>query len=265
MLQWGRDDGQRLAAIVRSRCRPRPSSATVCINSVDYGIETAVDNGVPQQLAVTTACLDDGLPYMNAFLIEVGTEVSPQPDANLEFFNVPAAGCCNAETQSMSIKLEAPVDCIEEGCQSLFIGVNSLGQIAPSYIEAEDCNVFDPLDLAAIGFADIHTVMIINGDGTDGNGGADGGGIDGGGDDAVPAVGGFLPLAFPDIADDVERVLPSTPVRGIRGSDDEKQHRTSHLPPHRPDALPAGDLLVAGGGGRSGLARHPRLAGAAGG
>jgi len=167
-----------------------------CVDSVDYAIETAVDLGIPQQLVVTTSCLDDGLPFMDAFLIEVGSVTHAQPDADMEFFNVAAAGCCDADTQSMSIELEAPIDCTQAGCGSLFLGSNNSGQIRPTYIKSDSCAVPEPTDLAVIGFPDVHLVMVAYGSGTDGghgDGGGDGGG-DPGGDGKVPATGGVGPL-----------------------------------------------------------------------
>ena len=68
-----------------------------CVDDIDFGIETAIDNGVPQNLVVTTACLDDGAPFLESFLDVVGVENITQPDAELEFFNVNAAGCCDSE------------------------------------------------------------------------------------------------------------------------------------------------------------------------
>jgi len=169
-------------------------TGSFCVESLSYGIESAVDNGVPQSIVVTTACLDDGLPFMHAFLTEVGSESHPQVDAELEFFNVTASGCCDADTQSLSIELEAPLDCTVAGCTSLYVGSNNLGQSAPTYIESASCGVIEPTDLAAIGFPDMHIVMVVEGDGTDGNGGdgGDDGGDSGGGSpcDCCVAQGG---------------------------------------------------------------------------
>jgi hypothetical protein len=158
-----------------------------CAESVDYGIETAIDNGVPQNLVVTTACLPDGMPYLNLFLNEVGSEVHAQADADLEFFNVTASGCCDADTESMSVELEAPLDCTVAGCGQLYIGSNNLGQSGPTYLASVSCGVNDPTNIADIGFPDMHLVMIVNGDGTDGNG--DGG--QDGDDGPVPASNGI--------------------------------------------------------------------------
>jgi len=165
------------------------------VQSVDYGIETAVDFGVPQTIQVTTACLPDGMPYLNVFLNEQATEVHAQPDADLEFFNVAASGSCNADDSSLSMELEFPLDCTVAGCGAIFVGSNNLGQSDPSYVQSGSCGLADPTNLAAIGFPDMHLVMIVNGDGTDGNGD---GGTDGGQDGPVPASStiGMIALAI---------------------------------------------------------------------
>jgi hypothetical protein len=160
-------------------------SGAFCAENVDYAIETATDFGVRQFLNVNTACLDDGLPYLGVFLDEVGSVSNSQPDAVEEFFNSLASGCCDSATQSMSIELEAPLDCTVAGCGNIFIGSNNLGQSAPTYIASASCGIVDPTDFAAIGFPDVHVVMVVNGDGTDGNGGGDGG------NDVVPASNGI--------------------------------------------------------------------------
>jgi len=165
-------------------------TGSFCAESLDYGVETAVDLGVPQTTATTTACLDDGMPYLGLFLTEVGSGTTGQADADLEFFNVATSGCCDADTQSMSIELEAPIDCTIAGCGALFFGSNNLGQSAPTYIASGSCGIVDPTDMAAIGFPDVAIVMVVHGDGTDGNGGGDGGG-DGGSDGPVPASNGI--------------------------------------------------------------------------
>jgi hypothetical protein len=86
--------------------------------------------------------------------------------------NAAVAGCCDADTEDLAVRLanQSP---------GFFMGANSLGQSAPSYITATDCGVSDPLDLAAVGFPNSHLVLVVNGDGEggSGDGGGDGGGV----------------------------------------------------------------------------------------
>lgn len=148
-----------------------------CVESVDYAIETAVG---PQNVTVNVFCLDDGLPFLNAFLVLAGTAVQPQPEADLAFFNIEVGGCCDSATQRMAVELLSD-DCLESGtCQFLFFGANDLGQTGPSYVSAEDCGVPDPVDTMLIAAVDYMLIQVING--SDEAQGGDGGG--------VPATGG---------------------------------------------------------------------------
>lgn len=164
------------------------------IASVDYGVETVVG---AQSMTATTHCLDEGLPFLLAFLTQVGTNTIAQPEAELEFFNIAVGGSCDTATQDLAVDMSTD-DCLESGaCLSLFIGCNDLGQSGPFYVHADDCGIFDPVDLAGLGFPNAHGVYVVNGDagGGTGDGGGDGGGDgagDGGGDGGgVPASTGI--------------------------------------------------------------------------
>jgi len=157
-----------------------PFKGDLCAKSVDYGIETAV--GPTQNITANVWCLDNGLPFLGVFLTLAGANSQPQPDADLEFFNIEVSACCDSQTQSMAIELLSD-NCQETlTCQLLFIGCNDLGQTAPSYITADDCLVIDPVDLALIGFPDSHVIQVVeaeddSGDPHDGGDGGTGGGV----------------------------------------------------------------------------------------
>ena len=82
---------------------------TLTVESIDYGIETAI--GPTQNITVTTYCLDEGLPFQLAFLDQVGTTTQPQPDAELEFFNIAVGGTCDTATQDLAVDLSSD-DCL---------------------------------------------------------------------------------------------------------------------------------------------------------
>jgi len=137
-----------------------------CTKSVDYGIETATG---PQSITANVYCLDEGLPFLLVFLTLEGTASQPQPDADLEFFNIEVAGCCDAGTRDMAVELLSE-DCVESGtCTRLFIGFNDLGQTAPSYISAPDCGITDPFDLTLLDFPTDHLIQVVNGSETAGD------------------------------------------------------------------------------------------------
>jgi hypothetical protein len=163
---------------------------TLTVASLDYAIETAV--GPTQNITATMYCLDEGLPFLLEFLTQVGQTTVPQQDAELEFFNIPIGGSCDTASQDLAVDMGTE-DCLagEADCLSLFIGANDLGQSGPTYVHADDCGIFDPVDTAALGFVSVHIVYVVNGeaDGGTGDGGAGDGGDGGGGD--VPASTGI--------------------------------------------------------------------------
>ena len=63
----------------------------------------------------------------------------------------------------MSIELEAPLDCSIAGCGALYIGMNDLGQIAPTYVESASCGLTEPYDLNSSGFPGPNLVMVVHG------------------------------------------------------------------------------------------------------
>jgi len=160
---------------------------TLTVASLDYGIETAV--GPTQNITATMYCLDEGLPFELAFLTQVGINTVAQPDAELEFFNIAVGGSCDTASQDLAVDMSTE-DCLagEADCLSLFIGANDLGQSGPTYVHADDCGIFDPVDTVALGFFTIHIVYVVNGEADGGDPPQDDGGDDG--PDQVPASTG---------------------------------------------------------------------------
>ena len=136
-------------------------------------------------MTVNVNCLDQTLPFLYQFMVLKDAVTVTLTDQSLEFHNTVIGGSCDVATEDMAIDLHAE-DCDITGCSTLFIGMNDLGQSAPTYIASASCGIVDPGDLAGIGFPNAHLVMKVNG--------ADGGTDDGGsGDDGggtVPATTG---------------------------------------------------------------------------
>jgi hypothetical protein len=187
-----------------------------CVESVDYAIQSAV--GPTQSLTVNVYCLDDGLPFLLEFLTPVGTNSVPQPDATLEFFNIPVGGCCDADLQAMAVELRTE-DCTETGtCVKLFIGMNGLGQYAPTYATAPDCGIDQPYDDQ--GWLWNHLIMVVNGEGEVPD---DGGGV-GGAVDAVqvaklvPADGTTVVALGEAVAFDGDTAVIGAPSDSVDGN-----------------------------------------------
>jgi hypothetical protein len=150
-------------------------TGTFTVEDIDWATESVVGD---QDLTINLYCLDDGLPFLMPFLTLTGTATVSLTDETLEFHNTEVSGHCDASTQRLAVEL-CSEDCQTSSCIENFIGMNSLGQTAPTYIVAEDCGVVDPLDLAAVGFPHSHLILVVNGEAGSG-GGDDGGGGDGG-------------------------------------------------------------------------------------
>jgi hypothetical protein len=111
-------------------------TGSFCVTSVDFGCQSAVgDSGGTQPLTLRTYCLDDGLSFDLGFLEMQDEVITTLPNCQLEFFNTEIGGCCDAQTQSLVIEIYAEY-CLAhpEICLNFWIGMNDLGQIAPSYM-----------------------------------------------------------------------------------------------------------------------------------
>jgi hypothetical protein len=155
---------------------------TFYVESVDWGTEV-VDGAQP--LEVNVYCLDQTLPFLYQFMTLKDMVSVPLTDETLTFHNTAIGGSCETATEDLAIDLHAPTDCTAGGCIKLFIGMNDLGQTAPTYIASASCGITDPVDLAGIGFPNAHLVMKVNAQGDC----CDDGGDDDGGD--VPATTGL--------------------------------------------------------------------------
>jgi hypothetical protein len=161
-------------------------TGTFNVDSVDWGIEMVTG---ALDLTVNVYCLDEGLPFLYQFMTLMDTVVVPLTDQELTFHNTEIGGACDTATQDLAIDLHAE-DCSIVGCIRCFIGMNNLGQTAPTYVAAASCSIDDPLDLQDLGFMDSHLVMKVNGPVGDDDGGYPDDG--GGGVPATTGVGGVL-------------------------------------------------------------------------
>jgi hypothetical protein len=106
-----------------------------CVTSVDYGCQSAVGGpGGTQPVTLHTYCLDDGSPFLSEFLELQDEVITTVPDCHLQFFNTEIGGCCDSRTQSLVVEIHAE-DCLASGtCLNFWIGMNDLGQTAPTYL-----------------------------------------------------------------------------------------------------------------------------------
>ena len=125
------------------------------ITAVEIGIETAVGAGGTQPLTVNI--------YSNTNMLALGAPLSSQnysiADQALSILSLPISA--SILTGEFTIEILTPDG--QLAGNSFFIGSNADGQTAPSYLRAPSCGVVNPLDTAAIGFANMHIVMNVAG------------------------------------------------------------------------------------------------------
>lgn len=126
-------------------------------SNVQFGVETAT--GGPQDVRVRIYDSGDFADTLTDTNVAFETTISIMDQA-LTLVDVPAAGTLSSG--SMIVEIFTPVG--PNGTESFFIGSNTAGQTAPSFIRADGCAITAPTDFAAIGFPDVHIVMNITGD-----------------------------------------------------------------------------------------------------
>jgi hypothetical protein len=131
------------------------------ISSISFGVEQSSGNGLGQDLDVVL-WTNNGAPFpggtlepLAIFFLTIINDSSFFVQIPLDQTTVPAG------TLELVMEVSSP-DGVANG-NVFFIGSNSAGQTGPSYIQAADCGWPDPVDLASIGFPDMHIVFNVDG------------------------------------------------------------------------------------------------------
>ena len=135
-----------------------PSPLT--INTVTFGIEQAAGGAQPVTVNLYTQNAGPAFPGGTRTL--VGTQNFTIPNQTLSLFTgtftTPATVPNNAV---LIVELFTPSG--QATGRSFFIGSNALPQTGPSYIMAAACGVPNPVDLASLGFPNMHIVLNVAG------------------------------------------------------------------------------------------------------
>jgi subtilisin family serine protease len=128
------------------------------VTEVSFAIQRLL--GPPQTIGVNLYTLQDDnrLTYEN--LTEIGTAQVTLSAQEMTTITVPVTGTVPAGS-TLVVEIDTP-DRLESG-GFLYIGSNSAGQTAPSYIRADACDLPEPADLAGLGFPDMHVIMNVTG------------------------------------------------------------------------------------------------------
>jgi hypothetical protein len=142
---------------------------TFTVSSVDWGTERVVG---ASEITINVYCLDEGLPFLYAFMELKDSAATPVADEVLTFHNTPVGGSCDSATEDMAVELYGD-DCEILGTCTLYrIGMNNLGETGMTWVASASCSLPDPTPLVAIPIYNAHLVMVVNGlGGTPGDGG----------------------------------------------------------------------------------------------
>jgi Secretion system C-terminal sorting domain/HYR domain len=134
------------------------------INSVQFGIELADANGTGTTQPVTVNVYTSAGAFPGGVRTLVGTSgVVQVPDQTLTTFTAPITVPPTVPANSiLCVELVTP-DGRAPANNRFFIGSNTSAQTGPSYIQAPDCGIATPTDLATIGFPNMRIILNVNG------------------------------------------------------------------------------------------------------
>jgi hypothetical protein len=138
-------------------------SGSVDVTSVRFGVEDASSGSAAgQPLTVNLYEIPAGSPLLFPNLMMIGSVSNPAfLDQGLTTTVVDVTGTVtDAVAYDLVVEIFTPNG--QSAGHSFFIGSNSSGQTAPSYIAAASCSVPEPTDVATLGFPGMHVVMSVN-------------------------------------------------------------------------------------------------------
>lgn len=140
----------------------------VQLTNVQFGIELADANGTGTTQPVTIRLYTSSSPFPTGYPgsltpLNGAGQIVNVPDQTLSVMNVTLASPITvAANARLVVELftpdgRAPVN------NRFFIGSNTSAQTGPSYIQAADCGIATPTDLASIGFPNMHIILNLSG------------------------------------------------------------------------------------------------------
>jgi hypothetical protein len=132
------------------------------VSSVEFGVESAnAGSGTSQPIRVRLyRKINPAGALVYANLSAVTTANVSIPDQGLSRYTAPIAGTLPAGSV-LVVEVFTPSGTADGN--SFFIGSNSAGQTAPSYLAAAECGVPEPVSVATIGYPNMHIVMNVTG------------------------------------------------------------------------------------------------------
>lgn len=126
------------------------------ISQVEFGIEQALaGSGTTQSLTLSIYPGTD----LNALSTPLASEDLTIDNQNLTLFDAAIAAAVPQGAGGFIVSIFSP-----SAGNKFYIGSNTAGQSAPSYIMAPACGITSPTDLADVGFPDMDIVMSVTGE-----------------------------------------------------------------------------------------------------
>lgn len=130
------------------------------ISTVRVGIESAFSPSGTQPAEVRLHTLADGADLLIENLTPLDSTSVMVPDQTTSLLDVPIEATAPAGA-TLVVEFHIP-DGVPDG-NALFVGANNLGESAPSYIVANDCNIPYPTPWADVNAPDRHMVLSLLG------------------------------------------------------------------------------------------------------
>ncbi|TJY58345.1 calcium-binding protein [Sinimarinibacterium sp. CAU 1509] len=134
------------------------------VNAVRFAVETAtagIDGSQPVEVLLYSIASTDPLTFAN--LTYLGSSTVYVGDGTQYFQDVGVSGTISdPTTQDLVVSIH-----LANGSGSgylLFLGSNANGQSHPSYLAAPECGAAEPIDIASLGFPNMHLLMEISGE-----------------------------------------------------------------------------------------------------
>ncbi|MFI4917810.1 MAG: GC-type dockerin domain-anchored protein [Phycisphaerales bacterium JB060] len=142
------------------------------VNTVEFGVESLrLPSLIETELTVNLYQVPAGSPPLAGATL-VGTASMTSGERALEVVTMDVDGSVDAGSALM-VEIESEDFLTLAGQQGdvFFIGGNSFGQDAPSYVASPvGCAIVDPTDVAGLGFPDAHFIIIAEGEAGGGGG-----------------------------------------------------------------------------------------------
>ncbi len=140
--------------------RSFPLSADINVCEVQFGIETAAGANGTQPVTVNLYTGSGAFPGTFGSYTQIASSAINIPDQAASIFPASISGLATAGS-NLVVEVFTPDG--QAAGNSFFIGTNTAGETAPSYLSAADCGLTSPATTASIGFPNMNIVMNVVG------------------------------------------------------------------------------------------------------